>query len=303
MISLGNYTPTGVLSTTTPTTSSSTTSNEQPTPEVDEFGRIKANPVDSKHSLSALQRREDRRLKDRLTLVDTLQSITEQEKGLILANRLCEVSTERKRILRRHSGEHSLYMQLDHISSIYNPKGEEIQFDKKIETCKLATVAVLDDVQVELISISSIMSRLEQFREAYPVEYESAFISESIAELLQPLILLDLLTIHIALLQQSEQQQQLETTTTGTNMSISFKSRDWFQPISQFIHTKKGNEGEAVAKSAPMGSMMSMAAQINNLFDEEDLEDADSPSLLSKVRTVYTMYSLHIYCLGYVLYV
>ena len=302
MISLGNYTPTGVLSTSTSITSSSTTSNEQPTPEVDEFGRIKANPVDSKNSLSALQRREDRRLKDRLQLADTLQSITEQEKGLILANRLCEVSTERKRILRGHSGEHSLYMQLDHISSIYNPKGEEIQFDKKIETCKLATVAVLDDVQIELISISSIMSRLEQFREAYPVEYESAFISESIAELLQPLISLDLLTIHIELLQQS-QQQQLETTTTGTNMSISFKSRDWFQPISQFIYTKKGNEGEDVTKSAPKSSMMSMAAQINNLFDEEDLEDADSPSLLSKVCLVNAMYSLHIYCLGYVLYV
>ena len=287
MISLGNYTPTGVLSTSTSITSSSTTSNEQPTPEVDEFGRIKANPVDSKNSLSALQRREDRRLKDRLQLADTLQSITEQEKGLILANRLCEVSTERKRILRGHSGEHSLYMQLEHISSIYNPKGEEIQFDKKIETCKLATVAVLDDVQIELISISSIMSRLEQFREAYPVEYESAFISESIAELLQPLILLDLLTIHIALLQQSQQQQQQQQqqleTTTGTNMSISFKSRDWFQPISQFIYTKKGNEGEDVTKSAPKSSMMSMAAQINNLFDEEDLEDAVSPSLLSKV--------------------
>lgn len=287
MISIGAYSPTAILSPAVAMAPPLVA-----VAEVDEFGRVKADTAaaDPKHSVLALKKREDRRLKDRMVLSEQAESLSAAEKELVIANRLADVVG----ISSSHLNA-GLYQQLDTCSALYNNKGEKAEFAQRAEMLMQAAQAALADVEPSLCAVATIVQRLLEFKRTYPVEFEAAFIVDSAVELFQPLILLDLLPLATNVL-------TLPSTSTNTEQTVSFKNRPWYDALVTFSATVSKNATSSDADDdlydeAPRrmglgvsgagmgggGGMGSMAAQINNLFETGGQEGTEAETVLTKV--------------------
>lgn len=283
MISIGGYTPAGILSAPAPGTTD--TASAANVTQVDEFGRVKAEvtSLDPKLGVGALKRREERRLKERVVLAETAEHLTASDREYLIANRICDISAD-------EAVKDSLYAALDQQTVLYNSKGVEVEFQQKWDTLKLAAVAVVDDVEPELLSIPTIIQKLLQFREAYSSEFQAAFIADSVAELLQPLVQLDLILLTDALFTTSGATGNNSTSSNNHNSSSSredrtWKGRQWYAPLKAFSEQVEptGHSGAgASASGGTLGSMSSMAARINSLFQEDEQEDRKA-TLLTQV--------------------
>jgi hypothetical protein len=283
MVSLGSYTPTGILA-----------AAQQPPvgsePQMDEFGRGRPDPSDPKALAIALKRREEWRLRDRVKAVEALPGLDQPDKDLVIANRLADTSATKLRLWAQYSKSPQdtsaaavdLQQVLSSQRGLYTARGEEVRLAEKLSTLSQASAAVVDDVQPELLNIAHILSRLEQFKAAYPTEYREAYIGESVAELLVPLISLDLSAMWVDLLRAS--------CAAGSEQAVaSFKSRSWYGALEAYSKQEAASGpggAESDPSSAPRNSMQSMAAQINNLFaEEEGTEEGANGTLMSKVST------------------
>lgn len=81
----------------------------------------------------------------------------------------------------------------------------------------------MNDVRVELCSIPYILNKLNVFRNGQPDRYKTSFINLSLPELLEPLILLDILTIDIC---------NSKNDVTLSNYDLFLKQ--WYQPIQEY---------------------------------------------------------------------
>jgi hypothetical protein len=283
MVSLGSYTPTGILAAAPQSTSSSE-------PQLDEFGRARPDPSDAKTLAIALKRREERRLRDRVKAAEALLGLDQPDKDLVIANRLADTSVVKQRLWAQYNGSPEdsnavpgdLQQVLTSQRGLYTARGEEVRLVEKLSTLSQASAVVMDDVQPELLNIAHILSRLEQFKAAYPTEYQDAYIGESVTELLVPLISLDLSTIWVDLLRASC-AADIEPAVA------SFKSRSWYGALEAYSKQEAASGAggaESDPASAPRNSMQSMAAQINNLFaEEEGTGEGANGTLMSKVST------------------
>ena len=289
MISIGTYSPSAILS---PEVAPS--APMEVVAEVDEFGRVKADSaaIDPKHSVQALKKREDRRLRDRMLLAEQAEHLSAADKELVVANRLADVAinnSDKSSIFQSHHA--GLYQQLDNCSALCNNKGEKVDFAQRAAMLEQAAQAALADVEPSLCAVATIVQRLLEFRSAYPVEFEAAFIADSAVELFQPLILLDLAPLATSVLSPSA---------SNAAQLVSFKTRPWYDSLLQFSATVSKNStnqedlendlyDEAPrrmglgASSAGLGSM---AAQINNLFETGGQDGVEAETVLTKVRFI-----------------
>jgi hypothetical protein len=256
---------------------------------MDEFGRGRPDPSDPKALAIALKRREDRRLRDRVKAAEALLGLDQPDKDLVIANRLADTSATKQRLWAQYnrSPEDSnavtgdLQQVLTSRRGLYTARGEEVRLAEKLSTLSQASAAVVDDVQPELLNIAHILSRLEQFKAAYPTEYREAYIGESVPELLVPLMSLDLSTMWVDLLRASC-AADIEPAVA------SFKSRSWYGALEAYSKEEAASGpggAESDPSSAPRNSMQSMAAQINNLFAEEEGTGVGANDMLmSKVK-------------------
>lgn len=256
--------------------------------------------TDPLRSVAALKRREDRRLRDRVLLADTAAAaghLTATDREYLLANRLADAA-----LTAYSDGDRAecawLFQQLDASSGLYNAKGEAVDFTQRADMLAQAATAATADVEPELCSVPTIVQRLLEFKGTYPEEFQTAFIADSAAELFQPLISLDLVFVATELLRGdsslSLQTAANPTTDPARHAHLSFKQRPWFASIAHFSSAVSASDraglshGEASAGlgmsgNGKAGSMASMAAQINNLFDRDGQEDGETETVLTKV--------------------
>jgi hypothetical protein len=289
MVSLGNYVPTAVLAAHAQLLAGySSSSGASAEAQVDAFGRVQgsASGGDIRTLLAALRLRESRRYGDRAVLVENAPAdnyvLGEGDGDLVLTGRLCEVTTEVSRVWTEPAAQAgpSLQELLTRHRTLHNSKGEKVEFAQKFGMLSQAARALVEDVQPELLSVANILSRLDQFREAYPAEYQAAYIAESVAELVEPLVSLDLVAL----------STHLAAGSAGT--AVSLKERSWFAALLGYSQRATGDSGNApgAGGTAPRNSMQSMAAQINSLFEEDERGDEGKETLLSKVRLLHRMF-------------
>lgn len=299
MVSLGSYTPTAIMA-----AASAPAEDSLREPQLDGFGRVKPSDNDSKSLAAALKRREDCRLRDRARVAEVLTQLEQSDRNLIIAARVSDTAVEKQRLWSHYASTMDaetsavdLYHELEVRGGLYNAKGEEVKISEKLDTLSQATLAVVDDAQPELVSVTHILSMLEQFKAAYPTEYQAAYIGESVAELLGPLVTLDLVAMWVDTLRTANSPAAGRKGRAGhhghghsSEHLPSFKARSWFAPLDAFStraahdHTAgAGAELNGHGKSASGHSMQSMAAQINNLFAEDEEVETASVTLLSQV--------------------
>ncbi len=288
MISIGNYSPSAILSPVDASSAPVATA----VAEVDEFGRAKADNValDPKHSVQALKKREDRRLMDRMLLSEQAERLSAADKELVIANRLADITSgaspadSNNSIFQSHQA--ALYQQLDSCSALYNNKGEKVDFVQRAAMLEQAAQAALADVEPSLCAVATIVQRLLEFKTTYPVEFEAAFIADSAVELFQPLILLDITPLATSVLTSSPANSATQV--------VSFETRPWYDSLVQFSSAVSNNSSmlddvendlyDEAPRKMGLGAGNSMAAQINNLFETGGQEGAESETVLTKVR-------------------
>lgn len=314
MISIGTYAPSGILSPVVTSAAPVTAVSE-----VDEFGRVKADiaAIDPKHSVQALKKREDRRLKDRLLLSEQAEHLSAVDKELVIANRIADVAAATSTNPSISSSQYTsltslnstLYQQLDACSAFYNTKGERVDFSQRAAMLVQAAQAAVADVEPSLCAVSSIVQRLLEFKSAYPVEFEAAFIADSAVELFQPLILLDLVPLAVSVVTAAQ------SSSGRPDQLVSFKSRPWYEAVVQFSaavrkSTNQGDETDDVYDEAPRGLGLgfgsakgantgSMAAQIDNLFETGGQESSEAETVLTKASTYMVCFLRPCILLGY----
>ena len=162
----------GVLSTYDPSTFQHPLGH---TESIDQFGRSIISPIYTEYE-KRVQKREKYRVRDSNTRPYT------------------DARNPKNDMYSSTSSTNNTYSEYILNLSIYKDNEYIIQYNNKINSINTAINIYYNDVKIDLISITILLSQLHMFRIYIPGRYLSAYISLSLPVILEPYILLECIT-------------------------------------------------------------------------------------------------------------
>ena len=270
---IDNRTTVPSLSTTTTTSNSSITSsnisiNDMMKLILNTSNKLRIQCETSKQSIDLLHNEQKDKEKDYESLKSTMEHVVNnlnfleefriygselvgmlREKQTIIEGYKMELMTilisRRNSIIKENVRKHAYVigdlMGIDDydysaiISSMHNDDNDSNNNNKTDLSIKC--IDIMSDVRSDLSSLPIILSHIGKLRSSFRKHYTNAFISLSLHKMLEPLILLDLITVFAEVVDKTDTNDYIP--------NINLYERKWYQDLSIFSYEEDSNDTES----------------------------------------------------------
>ena len=166
-------------------------------------------------------------------------SISEEDRQYFVSNRIDRISSQ--------ALQEQLYaLELRITAPVPNKLQEQIL------DLRSRVQSVMSDVEASVYDMNEVIKQLSSFRDTYPDRYKAAFISPSVPEVLEPLVLYDILPATDSLLSVSSSSSSSSSSNSNNSDDSSSSSsefvvsdRSWHEPLREFSALSVGDEEAA----------------------------------------------------------
>eukprot|EP01034_Spumella_vulgaris_P023954 gene23954-30238_t len=219
---------------------------------------------------------------------DVMSRLSETDKAHFISGRVDQIASG----AGGHDTRRALYRLLERVAieRLATP-----EFLSKLSVLSSARVACMEDVAGEVYSMREIVTKLTAFREAYPDKYRSAFISLSLPDVLEPLLLFDVLgcsSTVFALSGANSASIESHSDEMGSAPSVSSQSglfaiseREWHESLREFS-ASSGDGGDVDSSEQADATVESLVQEGDSNLLPKLVVSAVLPWLVQCVQTV-----------------